>query len=551
MPTQTADPDRTLEQIEAALATGDQNLATSLAVAAFQGGAEDSVILLLVAENFEKRGFGQRALELLKKAAAQERDDPELWRLLGEMLFRQGMASDAANAFDTALAIDPGMYPALTAAGAASYQTGDLKAAEGYYRRAAGLKPDEPELLATLALIAARRDEPKEARALAERALSLHPDSITAELALARADLLEGLAAVAEARLTKLIRRPDLSSQNRVNALDLRAETLDALDQPAAAFADYQARNAILESIAAPNIKQRMTERRVDQARRLAAYFATASAEPWRERAGEDMEGRRTARHHVFLLGFPRSGTTLLEKVLGSHPDVVTLEEFDHLAAAGGHWLSTDVALNELATLTAAAADASRQIYWRGVRETVGKDISDKVLIDKLPLHTIALPVISKLFPSAKILFALRDPRDVVLSCFRRRFQMNSAMYEFLTLDGAARYYDQVMALATACRSLLHLDIQEVRHEAMVADFEQEVRKVLSFIGADWNSAVTGFAERARRAPRTPSDIQLTRGLNADGVGQWRRYEQQLTPALKIVEPWVNHFNYPTAIAAR
>jgi hypothetical protein len=501
-----------------------------------------------MAERLEGEGSGQQGLGLLKKATTLAPDDAELWRRFGDMLARQGMVADALKAFDAALAIDPHLYLALIAAGATSYQTGDLKVAYGYYRRAADLKPDEAELLSTLALITARLGDPQKTRALAERALVLRPDSITAQLALGRADFLEGSADVAEKRMTGLIRRPDLNNQNRINVLDLRADALDVLDRPTDAFADYEARNKILEGISAPRIKRELRERRVDQARRLAAYFATAPAEPWRAGAGKDAEGAQASRRHVFLLGFPRSGTTLLEKVLSSHPGVVTLEEIDHLASAANYFLSSDGALNGLATLTAATADACRQTYWRGVRKTVGASISDRILIDKLPLHTIALPVIAKLFPNAKILFPLRDPRDVVLSCFRRRFRVNSAMYEFLTLEGVARYYDAVMTLAKIYRGLLQLDIHEVRHEAMVANLEGEVRKVLSFIGADWDPAVTGFAERARgTTPRTPSDIQLARGLNSDGVGQWRRYERSLAPVLEIVEPWVSHFGYSAA----
>ena len=214
------------------------------------------------------------------------------------------------------------------------------------------------------------------------------------------------------------------------------------------------------------------------------------------------------------------------------------------MTEASERLLDSENALDALSTLTTTAADPYRQTYWHGVRHAFGKDISDKILVDKMPLYTAALPVIAKLFPSAKILFALRDPRDVVLSCFRRRFKINSAMYEFLTLDGAAQYYDRVMTLAGIYRALLPLDIHEVRHEAMVADFEAETRSVLAFIGADWDPAVECFKERASAVPRTPSDLQLARGLNSDGVGQWRRYEEQLKSVAKILDPWVGHFNY-------
>jgi len=247
----------------------------------------------------------------------------------------------------------------------------------------------------------------------------------------------------------------------------------------------------------------------------------------------------------VFLLGFPRSGTTLLEKVLAGHPDISTLPEVDHLAAAGEHLLADDASLQALATLAPSQARALREDYWRNVAASVAVPLAGRILVDKMPLHTVALPLIARLFPDAKVLFALRDPRDVVLSCFRRRFQVNAAMFEFLTLEGAARYYDAVMGLARSYRELLPLQLHEVRHEAMVADLEGEARKVLGFIGADWNSAILDFADRARSRLGTPSDPQLARGLSSEGVGQWRRYEPCLRPVLGMLEPWVTRYGYP------
>jgi hypothetical protein len=249
----------------------------------------------------------------------------------------------------------------------------------------------------------------------------------------------------------------------------------------------------------------------------------------------------------VFLLGFPRSGTTLLEKVLAGHPEISTLPEVDHLAAAGEHLLADDASLQALATLTGAQAGLLREDYWRNVEASVAAPLAGRILIDKMPLHTVALPLIARLFPDAKVLFALRDPRDVVLSCFRRRFQINAAMFEFLTLEDAARYYDAVMGLARRYREILPLRFHEVRHEAMVADLEGEARKVLEFIGADWNPAVLDFADRARSRLITPSDPQLARGLSGEGVGQWRRYEPCLRPVLGMLEPWVAYYGYPAA----
>jgi hypothetical protein len=236
--------------------------------------------------------------------------------------------------------------------------------------------------------------------------------------------------------------------------------------------------------------------------------------------------------------------------VLAGHPDISTLPEVDHLAAAGEHLLADDVGLHTLATLDASQARTLRESYWRRVEESVAAPLAGRILVDKMPLHTVALPLIARLFPDAKVLFALRDPRDVVLSCFRRRFQVNAAMFEFLTIEGTARYYDAVMELARSYRERLPLRFLEVRHEAMVAGLEAEAREVLEFVGADWNPAVLDFADRARSRLVTPSDPQLARGLNSEGVGQWRRYEACLRPVLGMLEPWVTRHGYSAADGA-
>jgi tetratricopeptide (TPR) repeat protein len=536
--------DRVFEAIVAAVARGERNRALHMAEAALRFFMDEPLVLMLAAESLEEQGRALEALSLIERASEIVPEQAEVWRRLGGGMVRQGRSADALAAFGRALDIQPDSVATLMDAGEASYRLSALTAAERYFRRAAELAPEEANAIAALAAIAARRQKADEARALANRALAIRPNLLTAEMAIGRADLVEGLAEATRERMTRMLDRPDLSDDNRVGALDLRADALDTLDRPGEAFADYQSRNAILRRVNAPRIEREIRERRADEAGRLGEYFAAAPNDPWRATAGEDEIGARAASGHAFLIGFPRSGTTLLERVFAAHPGVVTLSEVDHLGQVGGRFMADAAALDGLAQLTPPLADAARESYWRSVAATIGEDISGKVVIDKLPLHTAALPVISKLFPRAKVLFALRDPRDVVLSCFRRRFQINSAMFEFLDLKDAATYYDKVMGLARTYRSVLPLTVREVRHEAVVRNFEAEVRGVLDFLGLEWDPAVERFTEKLPADARTPSDVQLARGLNADGVGQWRRYESQIAPVLPILEKWVGEFGY-------
>ncbi|MDB5479477.1 MAG: Protein-tyrosine sulfotransferase [Caulobacteraceae bacterium] len=522
----------------------DRPLAINLAARALKRGHNHPLILVLAAEGLEERGKAAQALDLLRAATRAAPKNRVAWMRLAPLLARQRKFEEAAAAFDAVLAIDPDSFGALMGAGEMRLQLRDPTAAEHHYRRAAEVAPGSAAPLAVLAVMAAQKRNVEEARELAARAAAITPGILGAEMAVARAELLEGRPALAEARLTPLLGRTELDDENRAGVLDVRAEAFDAQGRTDEAFGDYEARNAILLRLNTTQFGGESAQRLPQITRRLTTFVAMEAEDAWRASPGEDSRGLRSVRRHVFLLGFPRSGTTLLEKVLGGHPQAVTLEEVNHLTAATLD-LRGEAGWRRLARLTQAEADVCRETYWRLVRGSLGDDLSDKILVDKLPLHTLDLPMIARLFPDARILLALRDPRDVVLSCYRRRFQVNLAMFEFLTLRGAADFYDAAMGLANIARSRLPLILREVRHETVIADFDREVGEILDFIGAEWDPAVRDFADRVGGHMRTPSYAQLARGLNADGVGQWRRYERQMAPILDVLDPWVAQFGYP------
>jgi hypothetical protein len=234
-----------------------------------------------------------------------------------------------------------------------------------------------------------------------------------------------------------------------------------------------------------------------------------------------------------------------LEQVLARGDDVITLEEKDTLAPAVREFMTAPAGLDRLGAIEGELLTAHRRAYWDRVAQ-LGAPAAGKVVIDKLPLNSMKLPIIAKLFPTAKIIFALRDPRDVTLSCFRQRFAMNASMYEFLTLAGAARLYDGVMTLGELYRAKLSLDLTVHRYEDLIGDFEGRARAICAFVGIPWSEAMRDFATRADgRAVATPSSAQVARGLYAEGAGQWRRYAADLAPVLPILAPWAAKFGYP------
>ncbi|MEO7655588.1 MAG: sulfotransferase [Sphingomicrobium sp.] len=418
----------------------------------------------------------------------------------------------------------------------------DPNGARSAYQRAVALDPGQVEALASLAWLDAQAGDSRSARTWGERALALDRLNVLARMALAFAELQDEQLDAAGNRLVQLYADPALTAVNRSIVLGLIGDLNDAQGDAARAFKAYDAANAQLKALYAA-FEGPGRETALGHARRLIDWFQTANSKPWREplvaraKAGDP-------KVHMFLVGFPRSGTTLLETVLAGHPEVVTLEEKDSLAQAAHAYLSSNEGLERLASISTGEALRQRDAYWSVVRG-FGVEPRRRVFIDKMPLATVLLPMISQIFPNARVLFAVRDPRDVVLSCFRRRFGMNAAMYELLTLDGAAAYYDAVMSLADAYRALLPIPLHIVRYESLIEDFEGTARAACDFAGLDWIPAMADIAATARaRGITTPSAAQLARGLNRDGQGTWRRYREQMVPVLPVLEPWVKRFGY-------
>ena len=532
-----------LEQVDAALRTYGRDAAARLALQALAEGVEHPAVLNLAASAHYGEGRFGEAAQLLKRARALAPKDPHVLNSLGVCLKALGQAEPALQAYDAAVRLDPLLAPAHFNRGSVLENLADIKGARSAYERAADLDPRYVEPLASLAWLDAQIGDAASARANAQRALALSPSNVLAHTALASADLQDGNHGAAATRLSALSQDRSLTPVNRSIVLGLLGDLRDADGRQAEAFAAYEESNSVLKALNSSRFEAPGTESALAHVRRLTDWFRKTDVESWRQspparpRAADPMA-------HIFLVGFPRSGTTLLENVLASHPDVITLEEKDTLGEAEGTYLTSAEGLARLEVIGSGEALRQRDAYWSKV-SNFGVEPRGRVFIDKMPLSSVMLPVISKLFPNARILFARRDPRDVVLSCFRRRFVLNRSMYQLVTLEGAAAYYDAVMELSELYRELLPLPQHVVRYESLVEDFEGTASAACDFLGLEWDQRMADFAAKARsRGIATPSAAQVARGLNREGQGVWRRYREQMEPVLPILEPWVRRFGY-------
>ena len=534
--TDTAGLASTLSAVEAALWATDMARAMQLSEEAVGAGAVHPTLLSLTAIKRMHAGDNEGALPLLLRARELAPGHVDLLNALGECLTRLNRAREGVEAFDAAIAIAPDARLHFGRA-LALEELSELDAARADFEKVLALDPAHAEALARLALLAMQRGDAKAARDLAARSLAINPRGATARIANASAALEQKDLAFAEEQVVAMMRDPELGPINRAFGHSLAGDILDAQDKTAEAFNAYTASKSILRTFYAPVIGTFEGVRTREQ--RLAGYFRRADASLWR--SAKKPQGRT----HVFLVGFPRSGTTLLEQVLASHPDVAAMAERTCLMDSASEFFNFDTDLDRLATLSEAELERWRQAYWTRVAETEGA-LSRSVFVDKMPLNAVFLPLIAKLFPDAKILFALRDPRDAVLSCFRRRFAINAGMYAFTAIDTAAAYYAAVMELMQVYSEKLALDMFEARHESLIADFDGETRRLCDFLGLEYRDEMRAFAGRAQaRNIDTPSSAQVARGLSASGVAQWRRYQAQLQPILPALSPFVARFGYP------
>jgi tetratricopeptide (TPR) repeat protein len=256
----------------------------------------------------------------------------------------------------------------------------------------------------------------------------------------------------------------------------------------------------------------------------------------------------------ALLAGFPRSGTTLLEQVVDAHPGVQSVEERDVLAGevfpslVHGHPPESDV-LPILDAVSRKQAGRLRARYADALRGWAAAAGSPKagaaLLLDKNPGATPLVPVLRLLCPGAPVLLALRDPRDVVLSCYMRYLQLNPLSVNFLTIERTAAKYAQDMSAWLHTRAA-HPDAWcEVRYEELVDDLEGTARRALTALGMPWDPSVLAYRDRLRsKIVTSPTHDKVREPVTRRAVGRWKNYERMIAPAMPHLEPFLRAFGY-------
>ncbi len=479
------------------------------------------------------RAFSQGDLDeartMLEAAHRRDRYDVDVLAGLAHALRRQGQLSDALRAGDAALAIDASRADVWLERGWAFEAGGSLVRAEESYRAAARYDPRSPDALVGVAGIAVRQRDFATAHSWAARALALDAGHIGATIALAHAQIADGEAADAATALRAALDRPAITVDERIAALALLGDALDRTGATRDAFAAYvEAKTAFaVRHRAQPGRHRAFVEQ-------VGAALNRVDRAAWH---AKPVPIETPVSRHVFLLGYPRSGTTLVENILASAPDVVAIEERPTLREAEDAFLGDVDGLARLAALPDDALAPYRAAYWARVAR-IG-DVRGKMLVDMDPLKGIRLPIIARLFPDARIVIMRRDPRDVVWSCFRTLLAPTGAALDMTDPLSTACHYDAVMRLTDACVATFSIRTLDVRYGDIVGDFDAATQAICDFIGIEWSADLRNFARTASmRGVTTASAGQVERGLY-DGGGQWRRYAAELAPVMPALKPWI------------
>ena len=499
----------------------------------------------------QQAGHSARAVELLRRSIQLDPKDPRAYNHLGQIVLAQKQVREAIACFERGLEVDPGHIDCINNLANVLAANGERERAIALYRRA--LELDPRTINSTYNLANALKDHYAydESLRLFERALTIDPDHVPShhnlgvlleqkgrfEEAIAHYETVRRLRPDHVKALANLISirsyRPDeqtmLDAERRLGAADVHDDDRIKLHHGIGKYYDREQRfDDAFRHFSAAKATVRKRSGAFDE-RAVAAYFdriiETFSAGYFAAlpRGGSESE------QPVFIVGMPRSGTTLTEQILASHPAVFGAGELQGIPEIARSLHPDYPRCVPHLEAEEVAALARRYL---AVLEPLVPSGTVRVT-DKLPVNFTHLGVIATLFPRARVIHCRRDPLDTGLSCFIELFRLSR---DFTTdVESIGRYYLQYERLMAHWRKVLPLPLYEQRYEALIADQEAGSRALLEHCGLPWDDACLRFQD-AQRTVATPSRWQVRQPVYTSSVGRWRNYERHLAPLRELLE---------------
>jgi Flp pilus assembly protein TadD len=602
-------PELSIDNIALALQQGNLPLAEQSARQYLHARPVDESALVLLGLSEQMQGKLTQAAQTFSELTRLQPDSPIHWNNLGTVLRATGQSEAAETAYRKALALEPKNAGTLENLGLLYHDRADFAAARFCFLGVCELDPNsigariygahaccectdmvnaermvaswwqwnrlDLDQLLLLAGVMMRISHPDTAETILLRALQQTSDKARVQVRLLMH--YERLNRIAEAQVLLA----QLPNPQTVRDVELQNEIVNAHAALASRENDYRKAGELLEPLAqtgqpdsdfffalarirdklgnadgAMEALRKAHAGQMGKAALLAPNLIAPDVEPLtsglnpitpeQRRQWIAMPAPALADSPVFIVGFPRSGTTMLEQMLDAVPTLRAMDEqpfFQDMVEHMGRFGLTYP--RDLHRLDAEQCEQLRNVYWNLVRKTVKLDPGQR-LVDKNPLNMLRLPLLNRLFPEARIIFALRHPCDVVLSCYMQSFGAPAFMVLCSTLQRLARGYVNAMQGWMRNVEILSPQIMELRHEDLLGDFAGNARRIGEFIGVDDSTPMLAFHEHARKKGYigTPSYAQVTEPANTRGLDRWLRYRAHLEPILPILKPIMEHWGY-------
>ena len=478
---------------------------------------------------FKSMGKFKEAIAAYRSALELNPDYAPAHYNLGISEQLRGNTKRAINAYRKAIAIDPKLAPAHANLGTALRVSGRLEEAERHLREAIKLAPQLTEAHSNLAALQERRNQLDEALASLERALEQAPGNhqclFNKAVVLRRQQRSEEALSILEQ-----LENAQMPEEFLIRRFFEMGKILDAqghFEQAFNAFRDGNDRQRYSAAFARVD-GQRYLER-IERMQRLLD-----------QQELQDAATAQTQASPIFLVGFPRSGTTLLDQVLDSHPALCVVEEAQVLSGVAEKLRQTHKNYPEcLYDLHETELNPLRQHYLEQIAACAEAQPGQKI-VDKLPLNIEHVPLAQRLFPDALFVFAQRNPADVVLSNYFQFYQLNDAMANFSSLEDTVTAYSKVMALWNSCRQKLPLRVHTVRYEALATDFDSESQALTNFLGLEWHQESRAFHQHARKRSliQTPSYEQVVQPLYQSSIDRWKNYSERMEQFMSLLSAY-------------
>ncbi len=475
------------------------------------------------ANSLAQRGRPQAAVPLYRKLLAENPGFVAAHANLAQVLNAARRFAEAEPHYRRALSELPREVPLLVGLAFALQNQSREGEAQPYYRRALAIQPDCVGAMLGLGICLRSESRLDEARECFEQALRTDPGCVDAYYFLAtfkRIRAGDQWLAACEALQSRVAAMPVKQQARYWFALGRMREGAARYDD---AFAAYVAGN-----------RARASTMTLDESAEDARLRRTREVFDARRLSNAPPKPAAAARVPVFIVGMPRSGTSLVEQILAGHPEVHGAGEIHDLREVFDERFGPEQGWPE------AFAELSPEA-WRELGEAYLERVWRRAptvtrVVNKMTLNYRYLGAIRMMLPQARIVHTLRDPMDVCLSCYTILFDGGNLPYSY-DLQSLGRYYVRYARLMQHWRETLPDGMLEVRYEELVADLETQVRRLLDHLDLTWDARCLDF-HRNQRVVATASRAQVRRPIYSSSIGRWKRFEAHLEPLRELVEPW-------------